>query len=106
MRPDVELALFRVVQESLTNIHRHSGSRNAKIRIDRNEQFTLEISDPGGGLPSSCPPASGYRQQPEIGVGLSSMQERVKLIGGRLDVDFAAHGTKVRVTIPLEGATT
>jgi signal transduction histidine kinase len=98
----VELALFRVVQESLTNIHRHSGSRRAKIRIDRNAQLTLEISDPGQ---DHSPPTTREKEQyrPKIGVGISSMQERVKLIGGCLDVDFAGPGTTVRVTLPLEG---
>ena len=104
LRRDVELTLFRVVQESLTNIRRHSGSRLAKIRIDRDAQFTLEISDSNHGRSDLRPRETQNR--PEIGVGISSMYERVKLIGGCMDVDFAAHGTTVRVTIPLEGATT
>jgi len=104
LRRDVELTLFRIVQESLTNIHRHSSSRQAKIRIDRDAQFTLEIIDANHHRSDLGPPEKPSR--PEIGVGISSMYERVKLIGGCLDVDFAAHGTTVRVTIPLEGATT
>ena len=97
---DVELALFRVVQESLTNIHRHSGSHQAKIRIDRNSDLTLEISDFGQDPSTGAP---DVREQPPLGagVGIHSMQERVKLIGGRLDVDIAGHGTTVRVTMPL-----
>jgi PAS domain S-box-containing protein len=102
LRRDVELALFRVVQESLTNIHRHSGSNQAKIRIDRNAQLTLEISDTGRAH-SPTSPRAGEQQRPEFGVGISSMQERVKLIGGLFDVDFAGPGTTVRVTLPLEG---
>jgi PAS domain S-box-containing protein len=100
MPPDIELALFRVVQESLTNIQRHSGSQQAKIRIDRNAHLTLEISDRGRGAS-----ASGARGKEEprfkAGVGISSMQERVKLIGGRLEIASSSHGTTVRVTIPL-----
>jgi len=102
MEKDVELALFRVVQESLTNIQRHSGSQQAKIRIDRNSNLTLEISDRGHR-------ASVGRQREEeppsfvLGVGIPSMQERVKLIGGRLHIDSSSRGTTVRVTIPLEG---
>jgi PAS domain S-box-containing protein len=102
MPRDVELALFRVVQESLTNIHRHSGSRQAKIRIDRNSNLTLEISDPGEG-PSAGAPGGQEEPRPGVGVGVHSMQERVKLIGGRLEVDFTSHGTTVRVTLPLGG---
>jgi signal transduction histidine kinase len=97
---DIELVLFRVVQESLTNIQRHSGSHQAKIRIHRNSEITLEISDPGRG-----PSAGSQREQEERrfepGVGIAGMQERVKLIGGRLEIDSTNHGTSVRVTIPL-----
>ena len=98
MTQDVELALFRIVQESLTNIHRHSGSPVAKTKIDRDSGFVLEISDIG----SAAPPlarANGELRH-ETGVGIRSMQERVKLIGGRLDVDLSSHGATVRVTIP------
>jgi signal transduction histidine kinase len=100
MPPDIELALFRVVQESLTNIQRHSGSQQAKIRIDRNAHLTLEISDRGRGTSAS---GARGREEPrfKVGVGISSMQERVKLIGGRLEIASSSHGTTVRVTIPL-----
>ena len=105
MTRDVELALFRVVQESLTNIHRHSGSPQAKIRIDCNSNLTLEISDLGPGASAS---ATGGKEEHrlDVGVGIPSMQERVKLIGGRLQVDFGADGTTVHVTIPLGGERT
>ena len=101
MAPEVELALFRVVQEALTNIQRHSGSEQAKVRIHRNSHLTLEISDLGQGVSASAP--RGKEQPPSQGVGIPSMQERVKLIGGRLDVHFSSQGTTVRVTLPLEG---
>jgi NO-binding membrane sensor protein with MHYT domain/two-component sensor histidine kinase len=99
---DVELALFRVVQESLTNAQCHSGSQQAKIRIDRGSSLILEISDGGRA-------ALGKKLRGEdvlkfkAGVGILSMQERVKLIGGRLDIDSTACGTTVRVTVPLGG---
>jgi PAS domain S-box-containing protein len=100
MTRDVELVLFRVVQESLTNIQRHSGSQQAKIRIDRNSHLTLEISDRGQGASARV-----SREKKQIsfkrGVGIPSMQQRVKLIGGRLDIDSTGQGTTVRVTIPL-----
>jgi PAS domain S-box-containing protein len=98
---DIELALFRVVQESLTNIQRHSGSQRAKIRIHRNSKLTLEISDLGRGVSAS---AQRGKEEPqfEVGVGIPSMQERVKLLGGRIEIDSTSHGTTVRVAIPLE----
>jgi signal transduction histidine kinase len=100
MTRDVELALFRVVQEALTNIQRHSRSQRAKIRIDCNSDLTLEISDIGGGVSATAPRGKGAPQF-ELGVGIPSMQERVNLIGGQLDIDSSSHGTTVRVTIPL-----
>jgi len=101
MAQDVELALYRVIQEALTNIHRHSGSRRAKIRINRNSHLTLEISDLGRGISANVPIAKDQLCF-GFGVGIPSMQERVKLIGGRLDIDSTNHGTTVRVTIPLK----
>ncbi len=101
MARDIELVLFRVVQESLTNIQRHSGSQQAKIRIDRNSNLTLEISDLGRGLSASKQKEKDGARL-EIGVGIPSMQERVKLIGGRFEIDSGSQGTTVRVTIPLE----
>jgi PAS domain S-box-containing protein len=101
MAREIELALFRVVQESLTNIQRHSGSQEAKIRINCNSHLTLEISDLGHG--ASAREQRG-KEEPrfEVGVGIPGMEERVKLIGGRLDIDSTSLGTTVRVTIPLE----
>jgi PAS domain S-box-containing protein len=101
MPRDIELALFRVVQESLTNIHRHSGSPEAKIRIDRDpDHLTLVVSDRGHGVSGDGLKRDGGPRF-ELGVGIPSMQERVKLIGGRLDIDSTSSGTTVRVTIPF-----
>jgi PAS domain S-box-containing protein len=97
---NIELTLFRVVQESLTNIRRHSGSREAKIRFDRGPQkITMEISDRGNGFSSH--PGQGTGKSPfALGVGVASMQERVKFIGGRLDIESGSSGATVRVTVP------
>lgn len=101
MSPDFEVALFRVVQEGLTNIQRHSGSLQAAIRIDRDpREITLEISDKGGGVSGSQPRRDGPLSF-EFGVGIPSMQERVKLIGGRLNIESQGSGTTVRATIPV-----
>ena len=101
MIPDVEVALFRVVQESLTNIQRHSGSPQARIRIDRDPaKITLEIGDKGNGISGNL-----RRRKAESpfgpGVGIPSMHERVKLIGGHLEIESSNSGTTVRVTIPI-----
>jgi PAS domain S-box-containing protein len=102
MKPDSEMALFRVVQESLTNIQRHSGSPQAKIRIERNQQMiTLEISDKGSGIPGNLRRQNG-KLSLGLGVGIPSMHERVKLIGGQLDIESSASGTMVRVKIPVD----
>jgi PAS domain S-box-containing protein len=103
MKPDVEMALFRVVQESLTNIQRHSGSPQARIRIERDPRMiTLEISDKGGGIPGNLRRQNG-KVSFGLGVGIPSMHERVKLIGGRLDIESSSSGTAIRVTIPVDG---
>jgi signal transduction histidine kinase len=100
---EVELSLFRVVQESLTNIQRHSGSHQARIRIVRDvKRVILEISDKGrkiprGGLKSARGFASG------VGVGIPSMYERVQQVGGRLEIDLRGVGTTIRVTVPRNG---
>jgi signal transduction histidine kinase len=102
MKPHAELALFRVVQESLTNIQRHSGSLKAKIRTERGPgKFTLEISDKGSGISGSLRRRNG-KTHFGFGVGIPSMHERVALIGGQLDIESSSGGTTVRVTIPAD----
>jgi PAS domain S-box-containing protein len=95
---DFELALFRVVQESLTNIHRHSGNLRAKIVLNRrSDSVTVEVSDTGRVFVGK--PGATAEMPFEMGVGISSMQERVRLIGGRLDINSGTDGTTVRVTV-------
>jgi PAS domain S-box-containing protein len=102
MKPDVEMALFRVVQESLTNIQRHSGSAQSKIWIERDPgKIRLEISDKGSGISGNLRRRNG-KLPSGLGVGIPSMHERVKLIGGQLDIESSGNGTTVRVTIPLD----
>jgi PAS domain S-box-containing protein len=101
MRGDIELALFRVVQESLTNVHRHSGSLRAKILLHRGSNYvTVEVSDTGQGT-SGRNLKTNTGTPFQIGVGISSMTERVKLVGGRLDIISGTSGTTVRATIPI-----
>jgi PAS domain S-box-containing protein len=102
MAGDIELALFRAVQESLINIQRHSGSLQAKIRMDRHpREITLEISDKGSGISGDLRKRNG-KFSTGLGVGIPSMQERVMLLGGQLDIESGSSGTTVRVTVPLD----
>jgi len=98
---EIEMALFRIVQEGLTNTHRHSGSSTATIRlvVDQNH-VRLEVQDAGKGLPRS--PAKGHMDA--LGVGITGMRERVKLLGGQMEMESGSHGTTIRVTVPFAGA--
>jgi signal transduction histidine kinase len=101
---DTETVLFRVVQESLTNIHRHAESETARIRLRHHaELLVLEIEDRGRGIPSASLKriTSGGGG---AGVGIASMSERIEQLGGRLEVtsrDRGTTGTTVRVWLPL-----
>jgi signal transduction histidine kinase len=98
---DTETVLFRVVQESLTNIHRHSGSETARIRLRGDtETLVLEVEDRGRGIPNALLKhiRSGGGG---VGVGIAGMSERIEQLGGRLEVTSRDHGTTVRVRLPL-----
>jgi signal transduction histidine kinase len=93
----VELVLFRVLQESLTNIHRHSGSTAAKIRLQIDPgRVLLEIEDHGKGFDS------GGGQPLKTGVGIAGMRERVREAGGELRVVSGTHGTTVEAMVPFD----
>jgi PAS domain S-box-containing protein len=95
-----ELALFRVMQESLVNIHRHSGVFRAKVRLDRSPQgVLLEVSDNGRGLRGNGKDRNNGSSFAG-GVGLQSMHERMKLVQGRLEITSGTDGTTVRATVP------
>jgi len=96
---DLALSLFRIVQESLTNIHRHSGSPTALIRIDRSpSEIVLRVEDEGHGISAEQKEKiiSG-----EGGVGFRGMQERVRQFGGRFEIDSNERGTRVTVVVPF-----
>jgi len=100
---EMELGLFRVVQECLVNIQRHSGSHTARIQLSRDAGIiTLQISDTGRGIPAGTRKHDGTIPL-AVGVGIPSMEERVKQIGGRLHIDSSSRGTTVSVTIPPGG---
>ncbi len=97
---EVETTLFRIVQESLANIHRHSGSRRARIRIARGpSRVTLLVRDEGRGLGKSASRRPGGPAL--MGVGIAGMRERVRQLGGEIVIDSSARGTAVKVTLPL-----
>jgi signal transduction histidine kinase len=98
---EIETALFRVVQESLGNIHRHSGSTTAAIRIRRDAgTVRLEISDEGGGLPPGLRQGNKEMSVP-VGVGIAGMRERLGQVGGELEIESSDRGTTVRAIVPL-----
>lgn len=93
---DIEICLFRVVQECLTNVYRHSGSNVCSIHLHReNQRLYLEIRDSGRGIRN--------RSDVELpaGVGLRGMKERLRLVDGTLQIDSNENGTVVKVTVPL-----
>jgi two-component system NarL family sensor kinase len=98
---NAETALFRVVQESLTNVHRYSGSSSAEIRISQaNGHVHLEIVDHGKGIRAAAADVS-HATTPSLGVGIPGMRERIRQLGGQLDVEFRSDGTRVRAALPL-----
>ena len=97
---DLETTLFRLVQESLTNIHRHSGSKTAAVRLAKGDrEVRLEISDEGKGF-ISTPSARSDKHRP--GVGILGMKERVRRFGGNLDIASSDAGTCVRVRLSID----
>jgi two-component system, NarL family, sensor kinase len=98
---EVETALFRVVQESLTNVHRYSGSPDAEIRIfAENGELRLEVVDYGKGIEAGTARTS-IDGIASLGVGIPGMRERLRQLGGQLEVDFGKNGTRVLANVPL-----
>ena len=98
----IELAAFRVVQECLTNIHRHSGSKTAEICIGRNNgDVTVQVRDSGRGIPAD---KLAEIKAGGTSVGIVGMRERVKQLKGEMKIDSDAHGTTVFVRLPVPHA--
>jgi signal transduction histidine kinase len=96
---DVETSLFRVVQEALINIHRHANSPTARIHLQIGDELILEIADQGKGIP---PPLVARLRSGigALGVGVAGMRERLKQLGGALDINSSPRGTVVRAVVP------
>jgi signal transduction histidine kinase len=100
----VELALFRILQESLTNVHRHSGSPTVEVEIEVNAEIvSLAVRDSGRGIPQQV--LEQFRESGTAGIGLAGMRERVADLGGELRVQSNNQGTLLYATIPLHGRT-
>jgi two-component system, NarL family, sensor kinase len=99
---NVEMALFRVLQESLTNMHRHSGASDARIHFQhKGDAVILEIRDFGKGIPEERLRLLVGGVTAETGVGLAGMRERLHELNGRLDIESDGRGTSMRATVPL-----
>jgi len=95
-----ETAIFRVVQECLTNIHRHSGSSVARIRLrQREQQVLVEIEDKGKGIPLEKQEEMSSSGAP--GVGVRGMRERLRQLGGTLEINSSSTGTVITVWLPI-----
>ncbi len=100
-RPDVESALFRVVQEALTNVHRHSGSLTAEVRLIQDPRaIVLEIVDQGNGLAGRDKSIDTAGSE-SLGVGISGMRIRLRQLGGTLGISSTAAGTTIRARVPI-----
>jgi PAS domain S-box-containing protein len=101
---EIELALFRIVQECLTNIHRHSGSKSATIRLSRTaDSVALEVKDQGKGIPSEK--LDGIRAQ-RSGIGITGMRERIRHFNGAIQIHSGPTGTRISITLPLPATDT
>lgn len=96
---DIETTIFRIVQESLTNIYKHANSESARVEIDKQPEWVIvRVRDYGKGIPSNV--RDGDRTA-SLGVGITGMRERVRQFGGELTVSRAEPGTLLEAKIPL-----
>jgi signal transduction histidine kinase len=99
---DQETALFRVVQECLVNAHRHSKARNVWIRVKPEDgAFQLEVEDDGQGI-AHLNPGHAPEARISLGVGITGMRERMRELGGRLDIRSGSQGTRITASVPYE----
>jgi two-component system, NarL family, sensor histidine kinase UhpB len=97
LSPDVELVIYRIAQESLTNALRHSGARSVTVSLQADaETLTLRVADDGQGMPARLPSGTA---------GIAGMRERAMLVNGRLSLESRPNeGTEVRLTVPVDRA--
>ena len=101
---DYDMCVFRIVQECLTNIHRHSGSATAQVRLSRNQhELQLEVADQGRGIGPEI--QEKFFAGKSTGVGLRGMRERVRQVGGSLKIESNGSGTSILVMLPIHAET-
>jgi PAS domain S-box-containing protein len=101
---ELALALFRIVQEGLTNVHRHSESRTAQVEIQRSpEEIVVEVRDQGKGISEDL--QNQIFSGASLGVGLRGMRERTRQFEGKLEVYSAPGDTRIRAVLPVDKAT-
>lgn len=99
---DIEATIFRIIQESLTNVCRHANSESARVEIEKqSETVTVRVRDYGEGLP---PEIANRNISSGLGVGVSGMRERVRQFGGDLTISRAEPGTLIEARIPIFGS--
>ena len=99
---DVELSIFRIVQECLTNVHRHSGSAAASVHLShKSGEIQLQVSDQGHGINREI--QDKFREGKSSGVGLRGMKERIRQLGGGMQIQSSGNGTSVFVVLPIDG---
>jgi signal transduction histidine kinase len=98
LQPDLETAIFRIIQEALTNVFRHSGAAKAWVTVEKTEtQVSLSVRDDGKGISEHI----SQFQSGSIGVGIAGMRQRVKELGGDIRMRNARPGTAVEIVIPI-----
>ncbi len=103
--PESEIAIFRVVQEALTNVHRHSGSKRAVVRLFCSQETVgIEVADSGKGIPPQK--RAAFAVGGAMGVGLRGMRERIEQLGGTIDLRSSSSGTTVVATLPAPASAT
>lgn len=103
LSPEIETALFRIVQESLTNIHRHSGSGSATIRLVKQERkLSLHVQDQGAGMMDVTDGEVADNVQ-LLGLGILGMRQRLRQFGGKLEINTSKLGTHIIASVPLPG---
>jgi signal transduction histidine kinase len=103
--PNMEISIFRIVQECLTNVYRHSGSETASIKIypSADRMLTVQVCDQGKGIPAELRLSMSLGTS--HGVGFSGMRERVRELGGTLEIQSSENGTIVSAEFPVASAT-
>ena len=100
LKHELEITFFRILQEALTNVHRHSGSKIASVRFGLDHDgVTLEVQDSGRRVDRTSLLPSGQGGG-TLGVGIRGMQERVRQLGGQFEVNSNTAGTTIRATLP------